>query len=264
MRKIIVITSGKGGVGKTTTAINLGAAINAFGGDVVVIDANLSTPNVGIHLNSPEVPVNLNHVLSKKAEVFECVYEHESGMKIIPSSLSITELKKINCESIKNCKKDFKKVADYIIMDSSAGLGEEALSVIEMADEIIIVSNPEIPAITDALKTIKMAQRMKKTITGVIMTRVRKNDTELQPDTVREMLEIPILGMVPEDITVQEALSLKDAVVHTHPKSKSSRAYKEIAARIMGVKYDSDKDKETILDKFDKILKKFKIIKHGR
>lgn len=258
MRKIIVITSGKGGVGKTTTAINLGAAINYFGGDVVVIDANLSTPNVGLHLNSPEVPINLNHVLLKKAEVFESVYEHESGMKIIPSSLSIKELKRVNPESIKNYKKDFKKVADYVIMDSSAGLGKEALSVIDIADEIIIVSNPEIPAITDALKTIKIAQQMRKPVAGVIMTRVRKNDIEIQPDVVREMLEIPILGMVPEDSSIQEALSMKDAVVHTHPKSKSARAYKEIAARIMGVKYDSEQDKEKLLER---ILKKFKITK---
>ena len=88
MTKIIVITSGKGGVGKTTTAINLGAAMNYFGKDVLVIDGNLTTPNVGIHLGSPEVPINLNHILSGKADVFEGVYEHESGLKIIPSSLS--------------------------------------------------------------------------------------------------------------------------------------------------------------------------------
>ena len=91
---MIVITSGKGGVGKTTTAINLAAAMNHFGQDILVIDGNLTTPNVGLHLNSPEVPINLNHVLMDKASAFEAVYEHESGLKIMPSSLSIKDLKK--------------------------------------------------------------------------------------------------------------------------------------------------------------------------
>ena len=239
----------------------MGAAINYFGGDVAVIDANLSTPNIGIHLNCPEVPINLNHVLQKKAEVFESVYEHESGLKIIPSSISIKELKKIEPGKIKDFKKDFKKIADYIIMDSAAGLGQEALCVIDVADEVIIISNPEMPAITDALKTIRITEQMKKPVAGVIMTRVRKNNSEIQPEVVREMLEIPILGMVPEDLSVQEALSMKNAVVHTHPNSKPARAYKEIAARIMGVRYDSSKDKENLLDT---ILKKFKIVNWGR
>ena len=74
MKKLIVITSGKGGVGKTVTAINLAAAINYFGEDALVVDANLSTPNVGVHLNSPEVPINLNHVLLGKADLFDSVY----------------------------------------------------------------------------------------------------------------------------------------------------------------------------------------------
>ncbi len=246
MKKLIVITSGKGGVGKTTTAINLGAAINHFGQDVLVIDGNLSTPNVGIYLNSPAVPINLNHVLQKKAEPYEAVYEHESGMKIMPSSLSVKELKKIRPDRIQGFKEDFKKISDYVIVDSSAGLGNEALSVLKMADELIIVTNPEIAAITDALKTVKLAQQMKVPIMGTIVTRVRRDDIEMQPDTVKEMLEVPVLGMVPEDLIVRKSLSMKDAVVHTHPGSKPARAYKEIAARILGIEYDSDKDKENI------------------
>ena len=228
MQKVIVITSGKGGVGKTTTAINLGAAMNYFGQDVLIIDGNLSTPNIGIHLNSPEVPVNLNHVLLNKAAAVEAVYEHESGIKIMPSSLSIKELKKIKPEKIKDFKEDFKKISDYVIVDSVAGLGNEAVSVIEMADELIIVTNPEIPAITDALKTIKIAEQMKKPVLGVIMTRVKKNNIEMQPEAVKEMLEVPILGMVPEDISIQKSLNLKDAVVHTYPKSKASRDRKSV------------------------------------
>lgn len=253
MRKLFVITSGKGGVGKTTTAINLGAAMNKFGKDVLIIDGNLTTPNVGLHLNSPEVPVNLNHVLLGKAEPFEAVYEHESGIKIIPSSLSIKEMRKINPDGIKDFKNEFKKLCEYVIVDSAAGLGHEALSTINMADELIIVTNPELPAITDALKTIKMAEQMGKSVLGVIVTRVRKDDIEMTPETVKEMLEVPVLGMVPEDRAVQRSLNLKDAVVHTYPSSSAARAYNEIAAKILGVNYDSDMDKGNI---FTKILRK--------
>lgn len=243
MKKIIVIISGKGGVGKTTTAINLGAAINYFGKDVLIIDANLTTPNVGLHLNSPEVPINLNHVLLKKAKPSEAVYEHESGIKIMPSSLSVKELKRIDSTKLKFFKKDFQKMADYVIVDSAAGLGEEANSAIEMADEIIIITNPEMPAIADALKTIKLAEQMDRPIKGAIVTRVRKDRIELRPETVKEMLEIPILGMIPEDVAVRESINMKEAVIHTHPKSKSARAYKEIAAELIDADYDSDDEK---------------------
>jgi len=239
MGKIIVITSGKGGVGKTTTAVNLGAAMNLFNEDVLIVDGNLTTPNVGLHLGAPEVPITLNHVLRNKAELFEAIYEHESGTKIMPASLSLEELKKLknNGDRIKHLKGDFKKISDYIIMDSAAGLGSEAQSAFDVADELIIVTNPEMPSITDALKTIKLAEQMKKPVKGVIVTRVRKNEHEMTPDIVKEMLEIPILGMIPEDSSIQEALASKDAIVHTHPDSNAARAYKEIAARILGVDY---------------------------
>ena len=88
----------------------------------MVIDGNLSTPNVGIHLNAPEVPINLNHVLKGEAEPFEAVYKHDSGMKIMPSSLSVKELKRTRPERLKNFRKDFRKVAEYVIVDSARGL----------------------------------------------------------------------------------------------------------------------------------------------
>ena len=256
MARLIVITSGKGGVGKTTTAVNLGAAMKYFNAEVMIVDANLTTPNVGLHLGSPETPVNLNHILNKKAEPFEAVYEHESGVKIIPSSLALTELKKIKYNELKRCKKDFKQLSENVIIDSAAGLGEEAISSLALADEIIIITNPEMPAITDALKTVKLAEQMKKPVTGVIMTRVRKNNFEMQPEVVKDMLEIPVLGMIPEDICIQESLNMKNAVVHTHPKSKSARAYKEIAARLLDKEYDSDIDKETLWERLRNKWKK--------
>lgn len=254
MSNIIVITSGKGGVGKTTTAINLAAAMNYFGKDVLVIDGNLSTPNVGIHLNSPEVPINLNHVLRGKAEPFEAVYEHESGIKIMPSSLSIKELKRTKPEKLKNFKNDFKKISGNVIVDCAAGLGHEASSAIEMADELIIVTNPEMPAITDALKAVKLAEQLKKHVIGVIVTRVQKDGIELSPEIVKEMLEIPVLGMIPEDISVKKSINEKNAVVHSYPKSNAARAYKEIAAKILDVPYDSEQDREKAMTRFFKWL----------
>lgn len=237
MSKLITITSGKGGVGKTTTAINLGAALNSFGKDVVVLDANLTTPNIGLHLGAPLVPVSLNQVLSGKANVIDAIYEHESGTKIVPSSLSVRDLENINSKRLKEVGKRLKKIADYVIYDSAAGLGEEAIAAIESGDEMVIVTNPEIPAVTDALKASKVMEQMGKKIKGVIVTRVRNAKSEMPIDNIKEMLELPILGVIPEDESVQEALALKDALVHTHPRSQAARAYKRIAAKLAGVNY---------------------------
>ncbi len=234
MTKLITITSGKGGVGKTTTAINLGAALNEFGKEVIILDANLTTPNVGLHLGAPIVPISLNHVLLGKARIGDAIYEHSSGTKIVPSSLSVKELRNLSHDKLKEVGKKLRKMADFVIYDSAAGLGEEAIAAIESADELIIVTNPEIPAVTDALKTSKLIEELGKQIRGVIVTKVRNTKTEMPINNIKEMLELPILGVIPDDKNVQTALVMKDALVHTHPHSKASRAYKKIAAKIIG------------------------------
>ena len=95
MGKSYVIVSGKGGVGKTTTAVNLGAALNKIDEDVVIVDTNLTTPNVGLHFGAPIVPVHLNHVMQGRAGIEEAIYEHESGTKIVPASLSLKDMKRL-------------------------------------------------------------------------------------------------------------------------------------------------------------------------
>ncbi len=255
MSRIIVITSGKGGVGKTTTAINLGAALKYFGEDVLVVDANLSTPNIGVYLGAPEVPISLNHVLMKKAKLHEAIYEHDSGIKILPSSLSIKNIKKTKLGKIKALREELLNYAEYVVVDSSAGLGKESTTVLEIADEVIVVTNPELPAITDALRAIKISSQLKKPIRGVLVTKVKGKKTEMDSDSVKEMLEEPIIGRIPHDEAVEEARVLKHPVVHTHPKSKAARAYKEIAAKLLGVKYDSRKDREKFIERFLKIFK---------
>src|SRR3989344_2573014 len=237
MSKVITITSGKGGVGKTTTSINLATALNLFGKETIIVDANLTTPIVGLHLGAPIVPVSLNHVMSGKAKIPDAIYEHESCTKIIPSSLSISELRKLNHNKLTEIGRKLRKMADFVIYDSAAGLGEEAIAAIVAADEIIIVTNPEIPAVTDALKTSKLVEQLGKEVKGVIVTRKSNSKTEMPISNIKDMLELPIIGVVPEDQKIKSALVMKDAVIHTHPYSKSAIAYKKIAAKIAGVQY---------------------------
>lgn len=233
MARIIVIISGKGGVGKTTTAINLGAALNKLQKEVIVVDANLNTPNIGIHLGAPIVPVTLNHVLRGKADIEEAIYEHSSGTKIIPSSLSIKEMSKVNPKKIPAVIQRLKKISDFVILDSAAGFGEEAMATIEAGEEIIIVTNPEMPAVTDALKAVRVAKDMGKDVKGVIVTRYNGAKYEMPLTSIRSMLEIPIIGVIPEEKSVKEALSRRDAVVHTHPRSKAAKKYNEIAIKVL-------------------------------
>lgn len=234
MTRLITVISGKGGVGKTTTAINLGAMLNSFGKEVIILDANVTTPNIGIHLGAPIVPVSLNHVLSGKADIEDAIYEHESGTKIIPSSLSVRELSKINHSKLKEIGKKLRKIADFVIYDSAAGLGDEAISAMESADELIIVTNPEIPAVTDALKATKVAEERGKPILGVIVTRVNGHSGEMPISNIAEMLELPVIGVIPEDKRVKHSVNMKDALVHTHPKSRAAKAYHRTAAKLIG------------------------------
>jgi len=258
MGKVYVIISGKGGVGKTTSTINLGTSMNQLGKEVIIVDANLTTPNVGLHLGSPIVPITLNHVINNKARVEEAIYEHESGTKILPASLSIGELKEINHDKLVDVSKKLRKIADIILLDSSAGLGEEAKSAIKSADEVIVITNAEISAVTDALKTIKLAEQMNKKVVGVIITRHQDKDWEMDLGTIKDMLEVPILGIIPEEDAIKESQRMKKPVIHSHPKSRSAKAYMKIARRILGPEYmKKEKDRENSQGSFlRKLLRK--------
>ncbi len=235
MAKVIVVNSGKGGVGKTTTAINLGAALNSLNKEVVIVDANLNTPNVGLHLGAPIVPITLNHVLKGKANIEDAIYEHSSGTKIVPSSLSVKELTNFNTKKFPEIVEQLRKNHDFVIFDSAAGFGEEVMAVLGVADEVIIVTNPEMPAVTDALKAVKVARGLGKEVKGVIVTRHTNAKYEMPLSSIKSMLETPIIGVIPEDKAVKEALTRRDAVVHTHPKSKVAKKYVEIAEKILGI-----------------------------
>ncbi|MBD3253433.1 AAA family ATPase [Candidatus Pacearchaeota archaeon] len=234
MTKAYAIISGKGGVGKTTTSINLGTALNHLGEDVIIVDGNLTTPNVGIHLGAPIVPIALNQVLNNQAKIENAIYEHESGTKVMPASLSLKETEKLDYNRLIEITKKLKKITNHVIIDSPAGLGEEAKAVIKACDEMIIVTNPEISAVTDALKTIKSAEENNKKIRGVIINRYRGNKIEMSLSNIQDMLEIPIIGIIPEDESIKASQVMKNPVIHTHPKSIATRTFLNTSRRVLG------------------------------
>lgn len=240
MTKFIAVIGGKGGVGKTTTSINLGSALSKLGKDVTVVDVNLTTPNVGIHLGTPVVPIHLNHALQGKHHVSEAVYEHPSGVKIVPASISILDLKKTNPDNLNGVLKGLIGITDIVILDCAAGLGREALLAMDAADELLIVTNPELPALTDALKTIKLGENMGKKIKGVVLTKSKKNDL-VSIENVETILDHKVIGVIPEDSKALEALAKKDAVVLTHPRADISIGYNKLACSLLGRDYKEEK-----------------------
>lgn len=237
MPKIIGITGSKGGVGKTSTALNLGVALNQLGKDVVIVDANLHTPHIGIHLGAPQVSIHLNHVLNGKHHISEAVYKHKSGLKIVPASLSFKDAE----SSLDNLREHLMQLeSEYVLIDSAAGMHRNALNVIKASDEILIVTNPELPSVSDALKTVNIAKGFRKKINGIIVTRSGNKD-DLSNSNIKSILGYDVIALIPEDKNFRKALRKREPLMITNPESESSIAYKKLAAELIGVKFKYNK-----------------------
>ena len=243
MTRIITIISGKGGVGKTTTVSNLGAALTELGKEVIIMDANVTTPNLSIHLGIPFYPVTLHDVLTRNVHINEAIYVHSSGIKIVPASLSVDSLRGLSLDRLETTLLHLLGKAEIIILDAAAGLGREAQAAIEVADEIIVVTNPELPAVADALKTIKIAQENGTKVLGVVVNRHKGKKHDMGLEEIQQMLEVPILGVVPEDNKVQESIANKTPVVKYSPRCKASREFKRLAAFIAGAGFEPLKER---------------------
>jgi len=235
--RVIAIASGKGGVGKTTTAVNLAASLNLLGFNVIAIDGNISTPHLALHLNSANSPTTLHHVLSNKKDIRDAIYEHHSGIKIVPGSIRLKDLfgMKLSIEKFTSIINSLRKIADFIIIDSAPGLGAESLMSLKAADDVIVISNPDMLSMADSLKIIKISKELGKTIKGILVTRAKLDKNEMDISNMRILAETPILGVIPEEDSVRKSLLLRDAVVHSEPSSKAAKNYMMLAKKILGV-----------------------------
>ncbi len=234
MGKIIGIVSGKGGVGKTTTTTNLGVALQKLGKKVCVFDANITTSNLGLHLGITDYPVT-SHELLKNKKLGDSIFVHHSGMRIIPGSLSLEDAKALNISNLKQVLASLAKKYDFVLVDGAPGIDREALSVVDASDEVIVVTNPEMPAITDAIKIIEVAKNINAKIRGLVINKRRNKDYELAAKEIETVTGVTILGTVPEDENVLRAISDKSPVVISKEGAPAARSFRRIAADIAGV-----------------------------
>lgn len=237
MTKVVVIASAKGGVGKTTTAINLGTALNLAGRDVTVIDGNLSTPNVSLYLGAPKVPITIHDVLKGKGHIHDAVYMHSHGLKIVPGDIAHDAMDGVEHEKLSDIVLGLIGTTEIVIIDSAAGISREALAALRAGDELIIVTTPDLASVTDALKTVREARKMRKKILGVVLTRVNEDNLDMASSDIETILEVPIIGTIPEDDTVRLAGKNKHPVTFSHPNAPSSIGYKKLASLLLGEKY---------------------------
>lgn len=250
MTKFIVIASGKGGVGKTTCVLNIGIALVEFGREVIIVDANISKPNIGVHLGKSIVSSSLSDVLKGDKNIREVVHLHSSGLKVIPTNISNEDIMNLRIDKLAEAIRGLDGLCEIVLIDAAPGINSEAIEAIRAADEMIVVVTPDLLSITDALKTIRVAQKMDVKTIGVIVNRIEGHHSELSTKNIELMLEQKIIGIIHEDKAVKESLRLRHPVTYSHPESHSAIRFKRIAAYLVGEKYKYPVQQDSRLRRF--------------
>lgn len=241
--RIITISSGKGGVGKTNIAINLGIAFHKLGKKVLVMDADLGLANVNVILGI--VPkYNLYSVLKGQKKIKDIVIDTPYGIKIIAGASGFHQLANIDYEQ----KRDFVnslialKSADIIIIDTGAGISDNVISFLLAADDMIIVTTPEPTSITDAYGIIKTVATLNNNDEATIRLVVNRVDTEIKGKKIADRviniasrflnINIESLGYVFDDDIVSKAVNKQKPFMMLAPKSKASICIERLAQKL--------------------------------
>lgn len=239
MSEVIVITSGKGGVGKTTTTANLGVGLAARGKKVVLIDTDTGLRNLDLLLGLENrimydlIDVTEGRVPYKKALVR---HKRHETLYLMPTSQTKDKTAVSSEQLIRLCG-ELEKEFDYVLIDCPAGLEQGFQTAIAAADRAIVVTIPEISAVRDADKIIGELGRADKEDIKLIVNRIRpqmvKKGDMLTMEDIDEILSIDCIGQIPDDELVVTSTNRGEPVI-TNPVSAAGRAYKNIVGRLCG------------------------------
>lgn len=244
--KVLVVTSGKGGVGKTTSTAAIGAELASRGYKTVVVDFDIGLRNLDLIMGCERrVIFDFVNVIQGDANLSQALIKDKrnENLYILPASQT-RDKDALSKEGVEQVLNELKKDFDYIVCDSPAGIERGALLALYFADEAVIVTNPEVSSVRDSDRIIgvlnsrsrraELGQEIKK---HLLLTRYSENRAErgemLSIEDVQEILAIPLVGVIPESHAVLNASNRGVPVTLDNP-SDAKRAYQHAVARLLG------------------------------
>ncbi len=256
----LVITSGKGGVGKTTTSANIGTGLAMLGQSVVIIDADIGLRNLDVVMGlENRIVYDIIDVVEKNCRLKQALIKDKRYEKLYLLPAAQTKDKSaISPEQMLELINELKKSHDFIIVDSPAGIEQGFQNSIAGADMAIIVTTPEISAVRDADRVIGILEAKGLHNPKVIINRIRpdmvKRGDMMSIEDIIDILAIDLLGVVPDDEAIVISTNKGEPVV-IDDKARSGKAYRNITGRLVGQEIDFLDLEVDTEGKFSKILK---------
>ncbi|HEY0826915.1 MAG TPA: MinD/ParA family protein [Bacilli bacterium] len=267
--RIITVTSGKGGAGKSNFTLNFALALQARGYKVLVFDADIGLANIDVLMGaSPKF--NLYHLLKKEKSIWEIIYKGHNDLQFIAGGSGFNDLLRLSDEELDYFAQEVNQLSgyvDFIIFDTGAGLSKETLKFIVAADETIVVTTPEPTSITDAYAIIKMVNNMKYNVPfQLVINRVTdayegKRTAEKISLVAKQFLDIdiPTLGYIEDDIHVSKAVKKQIPFTIAFPRCPASKGIGELAdAFISGQKISEEQPTGEVKGFLNRMLKLLK------
>ena len=232
---VYAVAGAKGGIGKTTTSINLASAFAEQNFDTLVIECDLAMANVVDFLKLDMVADSdptLHEVLSGEVDTSTAIYEAPGGFDIIPSGVTLEGYVKSDPRKLHDVVEGLSKSYDIILLDVGAGLSFESVLPMKIADKTILVSSPRVASVRDIRKTKRLAELAGSKVVGIVFVKSGTGKAP-PPDRIAVFLDVNLLGHVPDDDHVPAAQDSGQPVLLKFPDSSASRAYREITAKLI-------------------------------